>query len=540
MAGNSRTRLNEHDAHISGMQQRTVAQAIIEALRSWGVDTIFGVGGTHTLALLAAIDRTDGVTFVAARTELGAAYMAVGFARACHRPAVVLTSTGPGALNVTAALQDASWSSVPLIHLTTSIGDGPFGGAVHETPSQFDIMRLAGKGCIPLQGEGAYEAVGRALSLATELPSGPVTLDVPAGSLSSEASVTTSRNETVSQGGTNAAERVAASLAEALRAARKPLIFVGGGALTRDDGRAVLELAERLGAPLVTSYQGKSIADWRHPLYLGPWASEHAVRELCAEADVAVVFGSKLSALGTAAWQLPLASASYRVTPDAEAHPHYPHLTELSGDASAVANTLLEYLSPRQGWATERVGQIRHDVLTRARERSAIEMSYVDGMSPAEFIAVDMTKAGFWLMKYLTGRRPIIHAFSSYLTMGTALPMAIGMTIARGRPTTALLGDGGLQMSLADLGTVAEYQLPITLVVVVDGAYGMLLDSAAVGGENSRLGLTLWNPELPSLAKSYGIACEEIHSAHRLSEVMAESVSKPRMIFLKDGFTRNW
>jgi Thiamine pyrophosphate enzyme, N-terminal TPP binding domain len=118
----------------------TVADVVVRELVSAGVTHVFGVGGTHTLQFLRELERAPGIRYVTARTELGAAYMAVGFARASRNAAVLLTSTGPGALNVAAALQDASWSSTPVLHLTTRIGGPTFSGDVHETPGQHEIL----------------------------------------------------------------------------------------------------------------------------------------------------------------------------------------------------------------------------------------------------------------------------------------------------------------------------------------------------------------------------------------------------------------
>ena len=106
-----------------------VGEATAAALTRVGGTTVFGVGGTHTVPLLGAFERRGTIDFVAARTELGAAYMAIGYARATGRPGVVLTSTGPGALNAAAALADAAWSSVPLLHLTTEVASAGFASA---------------------------------------------------------------------------------------------------------------------------------------------------------------------------------------------------------------------------------------------------------------------------------------------------------------------------------------------------------------------------------------------------------------------------
>lgn len=517
----------------------TLADATVDALRRHGVDVIFGIGGTHTLPLLGAVERSE-LTFVGARTELGAAYMAIGYARASGRAAVVLTSTGPGALNAISALQDARWSSLPLIHLTTCIGgapDGGFAGEVHETPAQHELLRLAGKDCVRLSPEDPYAAIGSATRLAHEHPRGPVTIEIPAGRWQTPTRRPVDAETAPPDGEPPAGDTEVTELAEALRTSRRPVFFVGGGALARDGGRTVVDLAEHLQAPMVTSYQGKTIADRTHPLHLGPWASESAVREVVAQADLAVVFGSKLSALGTGASQLPLPARSWRVDLEGRPHPRYPRLRELPADATSVAAQLLAQLDPKRPWAPAGVPAT---VIQGARERSDLAMRYVDALGSPELFAADMSKAGFWAMKFLSTRSPSVQAFSSYLAMGTALPMAVGMTVARRRRAVVVVGDGGLQMSLAELATIAEHRLPVSLVVIVDGAYGMLRDNSLAVGGSADLGLTLWNPDLAGLAASFGIPHHDVRSPEELAAILSISGDGPRMALVHDPFPRNW
>jgi len=517
----------------------TLADAVVDALGRDGVDVVFGIGGTHTLPLLGAIERSR-LTFVGARTELGAAYMAIGHARASGRAAVVLTSTGPGALNALSALQDAQWSSLPVIHLTTSIGGEPdagFAGAVHETPAQHELLRLAGKDCLRVAPDDPYPAFRSAIRLAHEHPRGPVTVEIPAGHWATPVARPADAGVPTLADGPAANAADVTALVDALRASRRPVFFAGGGALAHDGGRAVLKLAEHLGAPIVTSYQGKTVADRAHPLHLGPWASESAVRDVVAQADVAVVFGSKLSALGTGAWQLPLPATTFRVDLNGRPHPRYAQLRELSADAAAVAAAARAELGPKPPWAP---AEVCAQVVEAARHRSELAMRYVDALSAPELFAADMSKAGFWAMKFLGTRSPSVQAFSSYLAMGTALPMAVGMTVARRRPAVVVVGDGGLQMSLAELATIAEHRLPVTLVVIVDGAYGMLRDNSVAVGGSADLGLTLWNPDLTGLAASFGITCVDVHAPEELGSLLSTSGDGPRMALVHDSFPRNW
>jgi acetolactate synthase I/II/III large subunit len=124
--------------------------------------------------------------------------------------------------------------------------------------------------------------------------------------------------------------------------------------------------------------------------------------------------------------------------------------------------------------------------------------------------------------------------------MGSALPMAVGMAAASGMPVTAVLGDGGLQMSLAELATLAELGLPVTLVVIVDHAYGLLRDNSAAIGASQGLGIDLWNPEFGWLCDAYDLACIDVHAPADLAAVLPTRTERPRMILVHCAFSRQW
>lgn len=520
----------------------TVATAVVDALLDCGVDTMFGIGGTHTLTLLGAIERRPELRYVSARTEVGATAMAVGYARATGRAAAVLTSTGPGALNALSELADARWASLPLLHVTTSIGEPTFAAAVHETPEQSALMAMVGKGCVSVEDDDVAGATSRAVALAMTQPRGPVTLDLRVGTFSNPAPLPSGAPVTPARRDLDPRDLV--PLAEALDAARRPVLYVGGGALRGDDGAAVRDLAALLGAPVVTSYQGKTVADWTCDGYLGPWAGEAGVQALFAEADLAVVLGAKLSASGTDAWRLPLPGPAFRVDLAPHHHRHYPELRPITADVGAAARWLTTICKPRPAWASDRVRALRADVVAAARTRGPVEMGYIDALAAAEalprLITYDMSKGAFWAEKYLPGPPGSVQAVSSYLAMGTALPMAIGMSVATGEPVLSVLGDGGLQMSIAELATLAELQLPVTLVVLVDHAYGLLRDNGRFVDGSENVGVALWNPDYAALAQAYGIECRTLAAADDLRRAMDKPAEGPRLLLLTEGFSRTW
>lgn len=522
----------------------TVAERVVELLDTAGVDVVFGIGGTHTLPLLGAFERRRAPRFVAARNEQGAAYMATGYARATGRPGVVLTSTGPGALNALAGLADARWSSLPLLHVTSYADDGPFSGGIHESPVQTEVMGLVGRRTLRVDGPDVDGPFWSAWQACQEPAPGPVTLEIWSRQWLDPAKLGAYRTPAAP-----VAPVDLDPLADALRRSSSPMIYAGGGAVRGGGAATVMALAERLDAPVVTSFQGKGVATWDHPLYLGPWGTEPTVRDLFAEADLALVLGSKLSALGTGHWGLPLPERTFRVDPLADGQPHgrYPDLVPVAADCVATCRALLDMVPvpARAGSAAEDVARVRRTVLDAVVERAPVEWGFVqalqDAMPADAALGLDMNKASFWFMKYLALAPGGVHSFSSYLCMGSGVPAAIGMA-ETGRDTVlALVGDGGFQMSLAEIGTLAEQRYHLPVVVFADGAYGLLRDNGAsetVRGAHE-LGISIRNPDFAAFARAFDLGYAVARTGDELTNALGD-VDGPMIIEVPHAFSRHW
>ena len=216
----------------------------------------------------------------------------------------------------------------------------------------------------------------------------------------------------------------------------------------------------------------------------------------------------------------------------------------MRGDAAETAAALTALVRPRrEGWANKSIAGIREAVLAAARERAPADMAFVEAMSSPNapvLVACETAKAGFWVMKFLDVTGQAAHIMSGYLAMGSALPMAVGMAAASGMPVTAVLGDGGLQMSLAELATLAELGLPVTLVVIVDHAYGLLRDNSSAIGGSQGLGIDLWNPEFGWLCEAYDLACIDVDAPADLAGAFGPRSDGPRMILVHGSISRKW
>lgn len=523
---------------------QTAAERLVVLLDQAGVEVVFGIGGTHSLPMLGAFERSGSPRFVSARNEQGAGYMASGYARATGRPGVVITSTGPGALNALSALGDARFSSLPILHITTYADDDgdAFSGGIHESPHQNQVMALVGTKAVRASSADLDTPFWEAWNACGALPFGQVTLEIFSRTWNQEASLVGAPRP---PGGVPV--RPAGDLGplvDAIAAARRPLLFCGGGVARSHAADAVVALAEHLDAPIMTSFQGKGVAGERHPLLLGTGPAEPAMRELASESDLVLVLGSKVSHLGTGGWTLPLPQQAFRIDPERDAHAHYPQMATIAGDARTACEKLLASAGARRSTGTaERVAAIRArvdaDVAARGPEELQFVRELADGLPKDASLAFDMNKASFWCMKYLPLHRSGLHVMSSYMCMGSAIPMAVGLAEA-GRPhVAAFVGDGGFQMGSSELPVIVERSLPIAIVVFVDGAYGLLRDNGrgeVRGAEH--LGIDLWNPDYAELAKVFGFGHEVARSGRDLAAAL--DITGPTVVEVPLSFVKAW
>lgn len=334
----------------------TGGAAAIAALEAAGVEVVFGIPGVHTLAFYDALTRS-GIRHILARHEQGAGFMADGYARATGKPGVALIITGPGITNVATPVGEAFADSSPVVIISSQLERphaGKMRGNLHDIRDQSSLMGVLTKrstsvGSFDEIASAVYEAVTGAVAGRPR----PMHVEVPLDLLSEHGALAGPIPHS-SYRAAPTREQVAQA-AELLTQARKPLIFAGGGA--QDAGTSLGELAELLGAPVLTSIMGKGAISDAHPYALGhawdPWGSENPVDRLMREADVALVVGSKLGAQDTNYWEMPLPPVVIRIDidPDEVALNYGAPTLPIVADARATLEALVEQLHQRGGLA---------------------------------------------------------------------------------------------------------------------------------------------------------------------------------------------
>ena len=536
-------------------EQRTVGTVILEMLAAQGVDVAFGLPGVHNLAFWSADPDRGGLTdppgqpdsggltdppgrtvrIVGVRHEQACVYAADGYARATGRVGVALTTTGPGAINALAAYGEAAVSGAPVLLISSDVStalrspDGPR-GILHEMGDQAAPFAALGRPARTVSSaEEALLAVAEAMALTVSAPRGPAYVGIPSDILNS---AWTGPPPASSARAANAPEAMQEqALADLIAASPRIVIWSGGGVSQSGAAgeAAVRSLAERLGAPVVTTYAGRGVLAG-HPLAVETSTHEPEVEALIGGADLLLVIGSGFDAMHTKNWKMAVPARRVAISLGAEIGRTIDWDLLIQADLVAAIDALLPLLpaEPRQPWAPADVRErVQSRLRADARTAPAIDfVSAIDSWPEQGVIVTDMCIPGYWTSSH--GRQPRPRRLLNPVgwgTLGYALPAAIGPAAA-GLPTLAVCGDGGPMFALGELATLVQERLPVTLLVVDDGGYGMLRFDQQAFGHPER-GVDLVTPDWKLLARAFGIDFAEVSDADGLRDALASAAARP-------------
>ncbi len=524
---------------------QTAAARILDVLGRAGVSTCFGLPGVHNLALWRATPSAHRPRIVGVRHEQTAGYAADGLARATGGVGVALTTSGPGAANAVAAFGEAAMchspvllvaSETPLSARRTGIGRG----ALHEMPDQSALFApLAKATFVASEPDEAVAMACDAVSVTRTAAAGPVYLGVPADVLGALAGPAPAPRVPVVA---TPALREVEGAANLLSRADKVVIWAGGGCVAAGAGQSLTDLAWRLGAPVVTTYAARGLLGVDHPLLVDAPPHEPAAARLIAEADLLLVVGSQLDAMTTRGWSMPRPQLLIRVDADERtAHQGWTADSVVIGDAALVCDALATRVAPREPWA-DQVFRIGHDVRSalaqdpRTAEAAQFLAAVENGWPADGDVVCDMSVGGYWAGGYAAmPRSRRLHYPVGWGTLGFGLPAAVGAAAGTGRPALAITGDGGLPFALGELATLVQEQLPVVVLVVDDGGYGMLRFDQQIAGDPER-GVDLVGPNWVELAGAFGLTARSVDSVgHGLAEALSEAFQhrKPALLHVR-------
>ncbi|MES2283530.1 MAG: thiamine pyrophosphate-binding protein [Pseudomonadota bacterium] len=473
--------------NASSKTRVTVGELAARFLEQCGVKAAFGVISIHNMPILDAFNTRQKIRFVSARGEAGACNMADAYARVTGVMGVCVTSTGTGAGNAAGALVEALTAGTPMLHLTGQIESDYLDrdlGFIHEAPAQLAMLQAVGKAAFRIRNpETALATLREAHRLAFTAPCGPVSIEIPIDIQATLLDLPADLSPLPLAPVQAAASEIDA-LAEKLVNAKRPMLWLGGGAR---GARAAVERFVKMGWGVVTSVQGRGVLPEDHPASLGSYNLQKPAEELYQSCDAMLVVGSRLRSNETLRYKLKLPTL-YRIDANALAHNRgYNSEYFVQGDALATLNALADKLE----------GRMKVDAALAADVKKArLEAGGMVDSTLGAYVALKngvAAQAGkdLWWVRDITlsnsmwgNRAPMldnpragVHALGGGI--GQGLAMAIGTSIADrehalNRKTVALIGDGGFMLNVGELACAVQEKANIVMLLMNDSCYGVI------------------------------------------------------------------
>jgi acetolactate synthase I/II/III large subunit len=508
---------------------------LVALLERHGVTHIFGIPGVHTAELYRGL-AGSGIRHITPRHEQGAGFMADGYARVSGKPGVCFVITGPGVTNIATAMAQAHQDSIPMLVISSVAATSDLGrrrGMLHELKDQQGLAAKLADSSRTLQPDedlggllaSAFNdfTAGRPRPIHIEVP-----LDVAARDPSPPFLEVTFPAAIFEPGGLREAARL-------LTNAERPLILVGGGA--RRGGHSVAVLAELLDAPAVMTVNGHGLLPSGHALAVSASPSLEAVRRLIRDSDVVLAVGTEIGQTDYdmyARGGFDIPGKLIRIDID----PTFGGLVPardvlLRGYSGQLVRALLKLITAT---AADRGGKARaaaarkaaFEELSPAMQRQVEFLSMVRDALPDGVIVGDSTKPVYAGNLFFEAAEGVswFNSATGYGTLGYALPAAIGAKLAAPeRPVVCLVGDGGLQFVLGELGSAIDAGAPVIVLVWNNRGYGEIKSYFEENGI-APIGVDVTPPDFVAVARAYGWAAERLSDRDSLPGLLREAASR--------------
>ena len=513
----------------------TGGEKLVQCLEREGVEYIFGLSGGAAMPIFDALVDSP-IKLILTRHEQGAVHMADGYARSTGRPGVALVTSGPGATNAVTGLLTANMDSVPIIVITGQCVTSMLGKDGFQEADVTGITYAVVKhSYMARSAEDIPRITREAFHIATTGRPGPVLLDIPKDLSQGpchapfEDEVNLPGYTVPGHGDPEAIEAAAALLSES----KRPILLTGHGVVISGAGKAVINLAERMSAPIVTTLLGKGGVDETHPLHLGMLGMHGTAYANMAidHADLIMSIGSRWDdritgkldefCLGAKKIHVDIDKAEFNkmVVPD----------VCIAGDARLVTEDLFPLIetNERAEWI-ETVSKWRQKYPLKYSKQGGLKAQWVldrlNAITEGQaIITTDVGQHQMWAAQFcrVRGNRNWLSSGGAG-TMGFGFPAAIGAAFARpGESVWAVVGDGGFQMTLSELATAAIHKLPVKCLIINNNYLGMVRQWQELFFDNRLSGVDLeGNPDFVKLAQAYGILGLRIKRAADVDRIL--------------------
>ncbi len=530
---------------MSNPERVPVADLLVRRLMDHGVRHIFGYPGGQLTPIYDALARTPGIRHYLARHEQAAAFMADGYARATGKPGVCLAVCGPGVMNAATPLMTAFTDSVPVLLISGQVpskGRALRSGYYHENEQKRACATLTKATYAIGDPASLVPRLDRAWLALTNGRPGPVLVEISVDVLRTEVEATSWPDLLTPSVRSEPLTSDIDALARLVQTWQRPLLLAGGGVMAARAEPLLLELAERLGAPVLNTAMGKGAFPARHPLAAGlTWnqgtsdltGMENFLSPLFSQADGLLAIGCRFSQLATGSWVLRPPPSLVQIDIDrTELGRHYPLHHGVCADARKALEFLLAYL-PRsrcKPWTTP-------PPRANTWRLPGVEiLGALRRVMPADTIfTVDVTRLGYIFMADFPLDRPrtFLHPAGS-VSMGFAIPAALGAKAAfPERKVVAIVGDGGFQMSAMELATAIQERLPIIIILVNDSCLTLIKATQQRRYSERYIAVDLKNPDFGLLARAFGVDYARVETDADFELVLREAVARDTTTLLE-------
>ena len=523
----------------------TCGEALIKLLEKYGVSTVFGIPGVHTLDLYRGLGSST-IKHVQTRHEQGAAFMADGYARASGIPGVCFLISGPGVINGLTALGQSWADSVPVLCISSEAASYTLGkgwGVLHEVPDLIATTSpLTALSATAMSPADVPELIGQAYGIFASQRPRPVHIAIPIDVLAmpveEEWQPVTMPTRPMPH------PDAVVEAVKLLDSAEKPLIFIGGGAV--DASGTLTQIAELLNASVVSSNNGKGIVPASHPLNVGGGVWRKAVQQHIADSDCILAIGTELSETDSFIERYDISGNLIRVDIDPrKINDQYPATIGIVADAAATAKALLVEIKRMGAMGSTRNTRavVKQVIAATMQDVSVNEAQHIKTLDTLrEILPSNTVIAGDIAQLVYTGsfampvEQPRLwHYPAGFCTLGCGLPNGVGAKLALpDSPVIVLAGDGGFMFTVNDLITAAELRLALPIVIWENGGLLQIKEDMQIR-DIDPVGVEGVNPDFVLLAKAmgcHGVRAESMaHFATSVTE--AFQADRPTVIVVE-------
>ena len=518
--------------------KHTGAQIIVKLLEMYGIETVAGIPGGSILPLYDELNRSS-IRHVLVRHEQAAGFIAQGMARSTGKPAVCLATSGPGAMNLLTAIADARADSIPIIAITGQVNTSLIGTDAFQEADTFGLSFPITKHSIFIKTPyDLLDAIPKAFEIATSGRPGPVLIDVPRDVQLKECNFDAwpdikkiRLHDIRFHTPIDEYSEKMGKITDLLAAAKRPVLYCGGGCDSEEAASGIKAFLQNYRLPVVTSLMGLGCVPESSDCFIGMVGmhGSHAANVAMHDSDLVIAAGVRFDdrATGLVSKFCPDAKIIHIDIDAAEVDKILESYISVVADVESVFPVIAQLVSEKkitgdENWLKKiskikkechsvECGRPKNEKLANPREiiSKIPELAAAAGLAPDGLIATtDVGQHQMWAAQYYPVERPRSFLTSGSLgTMGFGLPAAIGAAIANpSKRIVCFSGDGSIMMNVQEMATLAELNLPVTIIVFQNGTLGMVYQQQKfLFDKNYSASVFGRSPDLLSIARGFGL-----------------------------------